>query len=410
MIKSLLIIGYVWPEPLSSAAGRHMLEIISLFIERQWKVTFASPAVESTHQFDLSDIGVQEAGIELNSESFDEWILSLQPDVVIFDRFMMEEQFGWRVAQHCPDAIRILDTEDLHVVRQAREQAVKLQGDVPDLVQKNENTIREIASIFRCDLSLIISEAEIKLLETLFQIDRQLLHYLPFLSDVKALPEVDFNETEGFVFVGTMRHKPNLDAVRCLKRDIWPLIRGSLPDTNLYIAGSYMTKEVHQMHRPSEGFHIIGKVDDLKSFLVRRRISLAPLKYGAGLKGKIIEAMECGLPCITTTTGAEGINAGCDWPGVVSDDDKIFAESAVELYSNEVLWKQARQQGLELLQRRFLKTQHASVLLARIEAVAAGIQLHRDRNFIGKMLYHQSMRSTEYMARWIECKNKKGLI
>ena len=405
-MQKLLIVGYVWPEPGSSAAGRHMLEIIQMFVERNWSVTFASPAAESTHQYDLSKMGVQQVAVELNNTSFDEWLASLQPDVVVFDRFMMEEQFGWRVAQVCPQAIRILDTEDLHFLRQAREQQLKQNAEDAALELYTETAIREIASIYRSDLSLIISSVELELLKEQFHIDSSLLHYLPFMASPVLSGCNDYKQRKDFVFVGTMRHAPNLDAVRWLKKHIWPLIRQQLPGVCLYIVGSYMTKEVSQMHKPSEGFHVLGKVEQLSDFLQQRRVSLAPLRFGAGLKGKLLESMENGLPSVTTTIGAEGL-AQCDkWPGFIADDEQSFAEASVSLYMDENYWSKSQQQGFDLLQNNFSKHQYAQDFFYRIEQLKDSLESHRDKNFIGKILQHHSMRSTEYMARWIECKNR----
>ena len=123
--KRLLIIGFVWPEPNSSAAGGRMLQLISLFQDQGFQITFASPAQDSDFMVTLSDFGVDKKAIELNDSSFDLFLKELKPNVVLFDRFMIEEQFGWRVAENCPDAIRVLDTEDLHCLRLARQNAFK---------------------------------------------------------------------------------------------------------------------------------------------------------------------------------------------------------------------------------------------------------------------------------------------
>ena len=104
----ILIIGYVWPEPDSSAAGSRMMQLIRLFLGHGWSVTFASAAAASSHMADIESLGVIRAEIELNSRSFDEFVVQLNPDMVLFDRFMIEEQFGWRVAQQRPAALRIL--------------------------------------------------------------------------------------------------------------------------------------------------------------------------------------------------------------------------------------------------------------------------------------------------------------
>ena len=177
----LLVIGYVWPEPRSSAAGGHMLQVLECFLDDGWQITFASPASEGEHKADLASLGIAEQSIELNNCSFDRFVAELQPDVVLFDRFMMEEQFGWRVEKHCPNALRMLETSDLQSLRDARQQALKEQlasGNTEDFTEllslkqtelfqrmaESDIAQREIAAIYRCDLSLMISDAEIELL------------------------------------------------------------------------------------------------------------------------------------------------------------------------------------------------------------------------------------------------------
>ena len=116
-MKKLLVIGYVWPEPNSSAAGARMLQLLDSFAQQGYAITYASPAQASPHAVDLAELNIDAVEIELNNQSFDEFIQTLEPNAVLFDRFMMEEQFAWRVEKHCPNALRILDTEDLHCLR-----------------------------------------------------------------------------------------------------------------------------------------------------------------------------------------------------------------------------------------------------------------------------------------------------
>lgn len=421
-MSKLLIIGYVWPEPTSSAAGKHMMDIIQPFHQSGWDITFATPAADSTNKFDLSSWGIHEKDIELNATSFDQWLVTLQPDVVIFDRFMMEEQFGWRVGKACPKALKVLDTEDLHFLRQARQensfQHDSLQRDsqqyfgiinnVEDVDIITDNTLRELASIYRCDLTLIISQEEMCLLDKQFSINQSLLLYYPLL--VHDLPEnqLAFEQRKDFIFVGTMKHAPNLDAVRRLKKDLWPKIKERLPGENLYIVGSYMTEEVIQMHKPKQGFHVLGHVEDLESLLKKMRLMLAPLAFGAGIKGKLTEAMQYGLPSITTKIGAEGITDKDSWPGRVEDSNAEFINSAVSLYNDMSNWPLAQQRGVEVLKSKFLYADHAESFLSRIESLRENLDQHRKANFIGQMLNMNNMKSTEYMSRWIECKNKNS--
>ena len=138
----LLVVGAVWPEPRSSAAGAHILQVLRPFVHQGWEVTYASTTTNAEYAADLSPLGVSLESVKTNDSNFDDLLRSLQPEVVVFDRFFIEEQFGWRVEQHCPNALRVLNSEDLHFLRDARERAHQ-RGEAlqkPDL--KNQVTPR----------------------------------------------------------------------------------------------------------------------------------------------------------------------------------------------------------------------------------------------------------------------------
>ena len=127
MLKSkiLLIIGFVWPEPKSSAAGNRMIQLIELFQTNDYEISFATTAQNLEFSEDISALKISTKIVELNSSSFDDFVKELNPTIVLFDRFMVEEQFGWRVSESCSNALKVLNTEDLHSMRQARQLAVK---------------------------------------------------------------------------------------------------------------------------------------------------------------------------------------------------------------------------------------------------------------------------------------------
>lgn len=412
--EHVLIIGFVWPEPKSSAAGRRMLQLISLFQNEGWKVTFASPAAKTGQMANLDKLGIGQVSIEMNDSSFDEFVKELSPSVVLFDRFVVEEQFGWRVAEQCPDALRILDTEDLHFLRRTRKKAAnKNRACTKEDLLSSTDAKREIASIYRSDLSLMISEAEMNLLQNTFGIGTELLKYVPFLLDLisetekRALP--DFSDRDNFVTIGNFRHDPNMDAVRYLKRDIWPLIRNELPNAQLHIYGAYVSQEAEQMHKPEEGFFVKGRAEDAKQVVANAKVLLAPLRFGAGLKGKLVEAMQCGTPSVTTGMGAEGMTKDTkQWGGVIADDPNVFAAGAQKLYQDERAWYEAHQRGFDILNTRFAEPDFGRQLINRIKELLASHEDHRIHNFTGQMLMHHTAASSKFMGRWIEVKNKNG--
>ena len=426
-IKKLLVLGYVWPEPNSSAAGSHMLSLLTLFVTQGWQVTFASPAQQGEHKVDLTGLGIDEQSVALNCSSFDDFITELNPSMVLFDRFMLEEQFGWRVAKHCPNALRILDTEDLHSLRHARHQALKQSRPLtkplteanplikPDL--NSELAKREIAAIFRCDLSLIISDYEFELLKSHYCVPEHILLRCPFMLDLKSFSPstISYGDRQHFISIGNFRHEPNWDAVLFLKQHIWPLIRKQLPKAELHIYGAYPPPKATQLHNVKQGFLVKGWAQDAKQVMQHAKVCLAPLRFGAGLKGKLAEAMFCGTPNVTTDIGIEGMAMGLEWSGLTTHFTKFdshessavdFAEHAVQLYQNADLWHQKQYNGYQLIKTNFDKDDIQTKLLARIVDIENTLDSHRANNFIGQMLQHHQLKSTQYMAQWIEAKNR----
>jgi glycosyltransferase involved in cell wall biosynthesis len=411
--QHVLIIGFVWPEPNSSAAGGRMVQLISIFAAQGFDVTFASPAMDSDFMIDLDSLGVSKKSIALNCSSFDVFVKDLNPSIVLFDRFMMEEQFGWRVAENCPDALRLLDTEDLHSLRLARQKAFKENREfTTDDLLVEDIAKREIASILRCDISLMISEYEMELLQSFFKIDASVLYYLPLLfepiedSTIQKLPS--FEERNNFIFIGNFLHEPNWNAVQYLKETIWPFVRNQMPEAVLKIYGAYPSQKVLQLHKPIEGFHIMGRADDAQEVVRNARMVLAPLRFGAGIKGKLVQAMQCGTPSLTTTIGAESMCGDLPWNGFITDDPLVFATIAVELYHDKMIWQKAQENGFEILEKRYLKSIFKDDFLQHILKIQTHLKQHRLHNFMGALLQHHTLTSTKYMSRWIEEKNKKG--
>jgi hypothetical protein len=411
MTKKLLVIGYVWPEPSTTAAGCRMQQLLHSFSTFGYHITFASTASKTAYSLDLEQIGIKEVAIELNHSSFDAFVSKFSPDVVVFDRFMVEEQFGWRVTEFAPNAIRVLNTEDLHSLRKAREEAHKKNTPFNVEDWKNHSmTMREMASIYRCDVTLIISTYEMELLQQNVKVPSNLLLHLPFMLDDSKSSEkrsTSFESRSGFVSIGNGKHAPNVDAIKVLKHDIWPQIRRELPSEEIHIYGAYLPQQVKEMHHPKEGFYIKGWAENIDDILKNAKVVLAPLQFGAGIKGKLLDAMRMGTPSVTTSIGAEGMHGQLDWNGAISDDWPEFSKDAVELYQNKELWETAQDQGFKLIHKLYKKTILESQLKNELEQLQNNLALHRGQNFIGKLLHHQTMAGTKYMSKWIEEKNKK---
>lgn len=407
MTLAAVLIAKNWPEPASTAAGTRTLDVLRLLQAGGYQVTVASPAEPTPFQLDLAFEQMATQRIAVNDSAVDQWLFDLQPDLVIYDRYVMEEQFGWRVREQCPEAMTLLDTSDFHALREAR-QANILKGSPFNLF--GPTLLRELAAMARCDLVLMISRAEIELLRTQCQFPTQALLYLPFLvdhlPDPKTLP--GFDEREHLMMIGGFKHPPNRDAVLWFKQSIWPLIRRRLPGVECHIYGAYPDHQVQQWHAPKDRFLIKGRCDDALSTLKGYRLNLAPLRFGAGQKGKIIDGWLTGTPTITTPIGAEAMAPLDAWGYAISDQPDAYAEAVVRLYQSAEQWSHARQCGLDALTQGFLYQDYATGLLQALRATRANLEKHRNGLIWGRILWQTQHRATEFMSRWIEAKNARS--
>ncbi|UPZ37461.1 glycosyltransferase family 4 protein [Sphingobacterium sp. PCS056] len=409
--QEILFIGLVWPEPSSSAAGFRIIQLLKSFQNNDNTITFASAASKSPYSADLSAMGIHEVEIKLNDASFNEFVQALNPNIVVFDRFMTEEQYSWRVAQVCPDAVRILDTEDLHFLRHARQTNTKSGEQFDQALLYSDIAKREIAAILRSDISIIISELEMQLLTNQFAINPSILYYLPFLEE-----EIDeacvaswktFEKRADFMFIGNFIHEPNWNTVQYLKTKIWPLLSRQLPKVNLNIYGAYPSQKVLQLHNPKERFFVHGRADHAQDTLSNHRVLLAPIQFGAGVKGKFIDAMQTGTPSVTTSIGAEAMCGDFPWNGFIANEPELFVAKAIELYTDKSAWLDAQRHGIAIINQRYARDKFEDDFLMTIRFIKAQLQAHRQQNFIGQLLLHHSVLSTKYLSLWIEEKNKK---
>ncbi|RDY61601.1 glycosyltransferase [Flagellimonas nanhaiensis] len=407
----LLIIGHVWPEPSTTAAGNRMEQLIHAFLDFGFEVVFGSTAAKSKYSLDLVGIGVREVEFKLNHPSFDDFVKELKPNYVVFDRFMTEEQFGWRVSEQAPDAVKILNTEDLHSLRKSREECHRKDEKFSlDHWKDHSMTLREVASIYRSDLTLMISSFETQILVDEIGIPKNLLLHLPFMLERLSKEEISswpkFEERKDFICIGNGKHQPNIEAIKTLKNTIWPIIRRSLPKAKLHVYGAYLPQQIIQMHKPQEGFEIKGWAEDLGQVLKNGRLLLAPLSFGAGIKGKLVDAMQNGTPSVTTSLGAEGMHDDLPWGGCITNEWATFAQSALELYQNKDEWEQSQANGIAIVQTHYQRQSLQKTLLNRLKELQEQLPKHRTQNLVGRLLSQQERTATKYMGKWIQEKNK----
>lgn len=405
-----LIIGKTWPEPKTTGAGRRMMQIIHA-LNLDYEVHFASAAQKTLYSEDLDEYVVLSHAININDEGFDDWLTELRPSLVIFDRFHTEEQFGWRVKDKLPSALRILNMEDFHGLRTVRQSLCdntdvgdKNRADLLAALRNNETVIRELAAIFRCDTTWVISDYEVSLLQNM-GVPIDLLHYLPFqMSSFMAseTSKFSFEKRKNFVFFGNFYHAPNLDAIKIL-RLIWPNIHKQLPMAELHVYGAY-GENVTILQNLPKGMIYKGWAEHFTETISKYRLMLAPLRFGAGIKTKIIESMGCGLPVISTSVGWEGIFKDGKIT-LVADDKDDFSELAIQYYQSQLLWEQANNKSQEWMSRH--KGEWDIQLIEKLKLDFAEMNALRAKNIFGSILHWNGNRTFKYMSKYIMAKNSK---
>ena len=205
--------------------------------------------------------------------------------------------------------------------------------------------------------------------------------------------------------IGNFKHEPNWNAVLFLKTEIWPLIKQKLPDAKMLVYGAYATEKVHQLHNEKEGFIIKGWTNSSEDAFKNAKVCLAPLQFGAGLKGKLIEAMQFGTPSLTTKIGAEAMHHKLPWNGFIENNPTDFVQKAIELYTNEQTWLIAQKNGIEIINKCYSKEKYGDKLLKKVDSLQKNLKSHRLKNITGSILMHHTLKSTKYLSKWIEEKN-----
>jgi glycosyltransferase involved in cell wall biosynthesis len=270
-------------------------------------------------------------------------------DVVVLCRPNIAYAYIDDVRRLQPSARVIFYTVDLHFLREIRE-AELLQDD---RLRKSAQVTkeRELSAVSRADVTVVLSDFEHEFLRKENPDAR--LTVLPLLRELPhSLECPGFGDRQGIAFIGSYEHAPNRDAATYLVREIWPLIASRLPrDAKLYLVGSPVTKEIARLK--SERVDVVGHVPDLRRFLDRCKATVAPLRYGAGLKGKIASSLEAGVPCIATPSAVEGTPIRAGEEILVAEEPKDFSSAVVRVYSDADLWAKLSRQGFEFAKQEY---------------------------------------------------------
>jgi glycosyltransferase involved in cell wall biosynthesis len=262
-----------------------------------------------------------------------------------------------------------------------------------------EDLLRELASLHRVDAALVVSSFERDFLTQRLGFPDERLLCLPFPTDAESqIPS--FTERSGFCFLGNFRHPPNLDSVRWLLSELWPVVRRQLPEAELHLYGAYPPAEI-SLHKGQNGIFAHGPVANHRAALGKHKALLAPLRFGAGIKGKVLEAWGAGTPVVGSVLTFEGMGH----EGLVTTDALEFAHACAALDGSESIWTGQSEAGLEAVRTLYNRATLAKSFLTFLERGMRGLESSRSQNLLGRILRHQQSNSTKYFSRWIEAKN-----
>lgn len=425
----VLFVGFVWPEPTSSAAGQNITSYMSSCLDMQWQVSFCSAAEQTERTHNLKNMGIDTFSVKLNCTSFNNHLLNIRPDIVVFDRFLSFEQFAWRVKESCPNAMLVLDAEDLHCLREARHTLAKQKvkdGTQDEFMQSkdilkpnhlaflyNDITLRELACVYQSDFTLVLSSVEKELLQNHFNVPHNQVCHLPFMLPAygpsTSLNNHDFEQKKDFVFIGNFRHAPNYHATKILREQCWPqiqnILKATYPDISCHVYGAYMSPKAKQLENKKMGFLLHGYANSQFEVISKARVMLAPISFGAGVKGKLLDAMQCATPSVTTPIGSEGISE-LPWPGTVASSIDSFVSAAIDLYTNQSAWEISNKRAQKILNFEY-NTKHNSQKFGKyLSEKFSHFVEDRKTNFAQKLMSHHQFQTSKYMSQWIEAKNK----
>jgi glycosyltransferase involved in cell wall biosynthesis len=334
--SSIIVFNDTLPHFDRDSGGLRLFQILRVLAENR-RVVFI-PVGDSRHELfyenKLAEINVEirsvlEYDALLKSENFAAAILS-RPDVAdkVFDS----------IRRLSPETKIIYDTVDIHFVRFEREFEIVGKAEFRRAARRFKQLEAKLAA--SADQVWCVTDA-----------DRKFLQPLTPAADFEIVPNIhesgtrgaNFAQRDGLLFVGNYQHRPNVDAVLFFLDAIFPRLLQGKPDLKFYVVGADPPPEI--LRRKSETVVVSGFVPEVEPYFERARVFVAPLRYGAGMKGKIGQALSFGLPVVTTAVGAEGMNLQNECDVLIADEPEAFADSVRRVYDDNLLWQKLSDAG-----------------------------------------------------------------
>lgn len=345
--KRMLFIDHYVPTYDKDAGSVRTYEYLKIFLSLGFDVTFWPDNLTNTEPYTSK---LQQMGIEViyGNKNFDKYVgkFGRYFDVAFLSRPHIAIKYINEIKTKTSMKI-IYDCLDLVFLREMRRADIENSNGVRENALKSKKDELYLSSV--SDAVVILSSFERDLL--LKENPNIKVYLMPLVYPMPALKVKPFSETEGLLFIAGFVHPPNEDAVLWFIDEVLPLIHQELPDIDFYIIGSHPPKRI--MKLSSKRVKAVGYVEDVSQFFRNSRVFVAPLIYGAGTKGKVIHSMSYGLPVVTTTIGAEGLDLMDGHDVIIADKPSEFAMKVVELYKDEATWNRISKNSIESMKNKF---------------------------------------------------------
>jgi glycosyltransferase involved in cell wall biosynthesis len=340
--KNILVVDHHVPMPDKDSGSVRMFQILKLLHQLGHRITFIPDnlAYEPPYICEL-----QRRGIEVVYHPYvkrvREYLLAHGPgfDVALLSRCDFARKYIADVRLHAPQSRIIFDTVDLHYLREDSE--ARLTRD-PEMRRKAEEKQRlEHELIDQADETWVVSPVEQQLLQKRWP-DKS----IQLVSNIVDVPgsRTPFALRRDYLFIGGFQHTPNTDAILFFVQKIYPLVSDHLHDAKFYIIGGHPPPEIVAL--ATERIVVAGLQKDVRPFFESIRLSVAPLRFGAGVKGKINQSMAFGVPVVATSVAVEGMDLIDREDVLVADKPEDIAQALIELYESEELWNRISENGV----------------------------------------------------------------
>lgn len=363
----LLVIAPEPPNPDASSGERHVVDRIGLLQDAGWATVFTSPSPGRTPGTALAARGIP---VFAGDEAALARLLDLHPaDLVYLSGWLVTERLLPVLRRLRPEARVLIDSIDLHLLRAARRILAGGRGQPLD-AGFAEAAAAELSVYAAADGVLAVSAREAAAISDLTG-DPGLAHAVPLLASHPPTG-TPWAERAGLLFVGSFRHAPNLDAVASLCREVLPRLDPALRTAHpLWLVGNGYDATVAAAVGTTDHVRPVGWVPRTEPYLARARVFVAPLRFGAGVKGKLVEALASGVPTVTTTVGAEGMGLGHEREVLIADDPAAFAAAIERLLTDEALAACLVANGRAAMRRDYGPDTVRRALLAAVAATMA---------------------------------------